>query len=78
VLPAGTRLAAHLHAARTVCRRAERRAAAFLEVESDESARAHGPALIYLNRLSDLLFVAARAANAARGGDVLWSPAANR
>jgi cob(I)alamin adenosyltransferase len=48
---------------------------AFAEAEGGE---AHGPALRYLNRLSDLLFVASRAANAAAGGDVLWVPAANR
>ena len=78
VLPGGSRLAAQLHLARTVCRRAERRVAALLEVESDVSARAHVEALKYLNRLSDLMFVAARAANAAAGGDVLWEPGATR
>jgi cob(I)alamin adenosyltransferase len=74
VLPGGTRVAAHLHLARTVCRRAERDAVAFVGVD-------HGPhaeALRYLNRLSDLLFVAARFANARASGDVLWVPAAGR
>jgi cob(I)alamin adenosyltransferase len=75
ILPGGSRAGALLHLARTVCRRAERRAVAFAEAEGGE---AHGPALRYLNRLSDLLFVASRAANAAAGGDVLWVPAANR
>ncbi|MCK0206555.1 cob(I)yrinic acid a,c-diamide adenosyltransferase [Starkeya koreensis] len=79
VLPAGTPAAAHLHVARTVCRRAERLAV--------ELSRAPGeivsPAAVkYLNRLSDLLFVMSRAANARaggpEGGDVLWVPAAGR
>jgi cob(I)alamin adenosyltransferase len=70
VLPGGTGAAAHLHVARTVCRRAEREALA--------AARAHALnplALVYLNRLSDLLFILARAANAAAGGEEpLWRP----
>ena len=73
VLPAGSPLAAHLHLARTVCRRAERRAVA-LAAEAPVS-----PAAVkYLNRLSDLLFVAARWANHRAGGDVLWTPGAGR
>jgi cob(I)alamin adenosyltransferase len=75
VLPAGSPAAAHLHLARTVCRRAERTVAALL---SGEASGGHGQALRYLNRLSDLLFVAARFANLKAGGDVLWRPAANR
>lgn len=75
VLPGGSATAARLHLARTVCRRAERSAVAFAEAES---AGDHGPALRYLNRLSDLLFVAARFANAKGPGDVLWRPAAHR
>ena len=70
VLPGGTEAAARLHAARTVCRRAER--------EALVAADAHGVdplALVYLNRLSDLLFILARAANAAAGHEEpLWRP----
>jgi cob(I)alamin adenosyltransferase len=84
VLPGGSRAAAALHLARTVCRRAERRAVAFV-AGLDRPAAApgpHSPAVRYLNRLSDLLFVASRWANAeALGpgtGDILWVPAANR
>jgi cob(I)alamin adenosyltransferase len=72
VLPGGTEAAARLHVARAACRRAERAALA-----------AHGEhginplALIYLNRLSDLLFIMARAANAEAGTDEpLWRPGA--
>jgi cob(I)alamin adenosyltransferase len=74
VLPGGTRAAAHLHLARTVCRRAERDAVAFTATHPD----VHAEAVRYLNRLSDLLFVAARFANAQASGDVLWVPAAGR
>ncbi|HVM16947.1 MAG TPA: cob(I)yrinic acid a,c-diamide adenosyltransferase [Gaiellaceae bacterium] len=74
VLPAGTEAAARLHVARTVCRRAEREALA--------AAREHetNPLVaVYLNRLSDLLFILARAANAAAGGEEpLWKPGASR
>jgi cob(I)alamin adenosyltransferase len=68
VLPGGNPLAAQLHLARTVCRRAERRTEALAESEPLDR---HG--LVYLNRLSDLLFVWARAA--AGGQEVLWVPA---
>ncbi len=78
ILPGGSRMAASLHLARTVCRRAERRAVAFSDRSSPAAASAHGPAIRYLNRLSDLLFVAARFANARGAGDVLWVPAATR
>ncbi|HEY4029913.1 MAG TPA: cob(I)yrinic acid a,c-diamide adenosyltransferase [Caulobacteraceae bacterium] len=75
VLPGGSRLAAGLHMARTVCRRAEREA--FALAETGEVVRA--PALKYLNRLSDLLFVAARFANARSGdGDIKWVAGAGR
>jgi cob(I)alamin adenosyltransferase len=74
VLPAGTPAAAHLHLARTVCRRAERGCVALMA--ADESAVSPA-ALKYLNRLSDLLFVAARYANRERG-DVLWAPGGSR
>lgn len=73
VLPGGSAASAALHLARTVCRRAERRAVAL--VAGGESVG--GPVLRYLNRLSDLLFVAARRANAS-AGDVLWRPGATR
>ncbi len=63
ILPAGTRGAAHLHLARTVCRRAERRI-----VEISGSVRVAPVVIKYMNRLSDLLFVMARVENA-RGGE---------
>jgi cob(I)alamin adenosyltransferase len=70
VLPGGTPLAARLHVARTVCRRAE---LAALAAPSSPLVR------IYLNRLSDLLFILARSANAAAGNDEpLWKPGASR
>jgi cob(I)alamin adenosyltransferase len=70
VLPGGTEVAAHLHVARTVCRRAERAA-----LTADAEYGVNPIALTYLNRLSDLLFIAARSANAAAGRDEpLWRP----
>ena len=75
VLPAGSALSAHLHLARTVCRRAERRA---VTLAADPSERVSPAALKYLNRLSDLLFVAARWANDKGAADVLWTPGAGR
>ncbi len=70
ILPGGHREAALLHAARTVCRRAERR---FWELWRKEGGAPEGG--VYLNRLSDLLFVLARAANARHGTpDVPWTP----
>jgi cob(I)alamin adenosyltransferase len=75
VLPGGSAASATLHLARTVCRRAERAAVAFAQAED---ASTHAAALRYLNRLSDLLFVAARFANDQGTGDVLWAPAATR
>jgi cob(I)alamin adenosyltransferase len=75
VLPAGTPLAAHLHVARTVCRRAERQAVHLADTEGEIVSP---EAVKYLNRLSDLLFVAARRANANGAGDVLWKPGATR
>lgn len=73
VLPGGTELAAHLHVARTVVRRAERRVIEFAESSSGVAA---SEPIRYLNRLSDLLFVLARAANG--GDDVLWVPGGGR
>jgi cob(I)alamin adenosyltransferase len=72
VLPGGSAAAAHLHVARTVCRRAER-----LIVELSQKEAVSGAAIKYANRLSDFLFVAARFANLGQG-DVLWIPGANR
>jgi cob(I)alamin adenosyltransferase len=70
VLPAGSEAAARLHVARTVCRRAEREALA-----AAETLEVSPLALVYLNRLSDLLFILARAANAAEGREeTLWRP----
>lgn len=73
VLPGGTPGAALLHVARTVARRAERAAWSLLAVEPERT----GPLPAkYLNRLSDLLFILARAANP--GGDVRWTPGGGR
>ncbi len=74
VLPGGTDAAAALHLARTVCRRAEREAVRL--VESGEAVS--GSALRYLNRLSDLLFVAARYANNRGAAEVFWKSGATR
>jgi cob(I)alamin adenosyltransferase len=73
VLPAGSPAAAALHHARAVCRRAERSAVALADAEE-----VGAEALAYLNRLSDLLFILARAANAGAAGDVLWEPGQGR
>ncbi|MCB9847715.1 MAG: cob(I)yrinic acid a,c-diamide adenosyltransferase [Phycisphaeraceae bacterium] len=75
VLPGGSALAAELHVARTVCRRAERSVAALLQAEPDKT---NPDAMVYLNRLSDLLFVLARVANENGATDVLWRPGAAR
>ncbi len=72
ILPGGTPAAALLHQARTVVRRAERSVWALLEVDGE---RSNAETARYLNRLSDLLFILARAANP--GGDVLWEPGAH-
>jgi cob(I)alamin adenosyltransferase len=72
VLPGGSHAAAGLHQARTVCRRAEREA-----LVAAGSHDVNPLALVYLNRLSDLLFILARAANAADGHvEPLWKPGA--
>lgn len=75
VLPAGSPAAAALHVARTVCRRAERTCVALSEMEGEIVGK---PAIKYLNRLSDLLFVAARWSNDQGRADVLWKPGATR
>ncbi|TML90293.1 MAG: cob(I)yrinic acid a,c-diamide adenosyltransferase [Actinobacteria bacterium] len=70
VLPGGSEVAARLHVARAVCRRAERDSLA-----ADVERGVNRLAIVYLNRLSDLLFILARAANAAVGQDEpLWRP----
>ncbi len=72
VLPGGCELAAHLHVARTVCRRAERRILALAE-----EAPVSRLVLVYINRLSDYLFIAARFANFLAGvEEIVWRPAA--
>ncbi len=75
VLPGGTALSSHLHLARTVVRRAERLVAALLHAEPRKT---NAQSMIYLNRLSDLLFVLARVLNNQGKDDVLWKPGANR
>ncbi|PTS81756.1 MULTISPECIES: cob(I)yrinic acid a,c-diamide adenosyltransferase [unclassified Caulobacter] len=75
VLPAGSPASAALHVARTVCRRAERSVVLLSQTEGEIVSQ---PALKYLNRLSDLLFVAARWANDKGAADVLWKPGATR
>jgi len=74
VLPGGTPSAAALHLARTICRRAEREAVRMVEAGELVS----GPALRYLNRLSDFLFVAARWANGRGTNEVFWASGATR
>jgi cob(I)alamin adenosyltransferase len=73
ILPGGTALAARLHLARTIARRAE---CAMVALAAEEKLNA--AALRYINRLSDHLFVMARAANNTGMGDVLWVPGENR
>jgi cob(I)alamin adenosyltransferase len=74
VLPGGTAAAAGLHVARTVCRRAERETLVAADTHDVNPLVA-----VYLNRLSDLLFILARAANALAGADEpLWKPGASR
>jgi cob(I)alamin adenosyltransferase len=73
VLPGGSVAAAWLHFARTVCRRAERAVVALMQAEA-----VNPNVLVYLNRLSDLLFVMARVANGDGQGDVLWEPGKTR
>lgn len=75
VLPGGTTGAAALHVSRTICRRAER---LMTELASNKAEKVGEPALQYVNRLSDFLFVASRHLNLGASGDVLWTPGANR
>jgi cob(I)alamin adenosyltransferase len=74
VLPGGSEAAARLHVARTTCRRAERSA-----IEAAQELEINPLVLVYLNRLSDLLFILARSANALAGLDEpLWRPGGER
>jgi len=73
VLPGGSQASAHLHVARTIVRRAER-----LACELADSEKTNVEAVKYLNRLSDFLFVLARAMNNNGVDDVLWVPGVNR
>jgi cob(I)alamin adenosyltransferase len=73
ILPGGTPAAALLHVSRTIARRAERSVWALLEEQPETTNR---EPVLYLNRLSDLLFILARVANP--GGDVLWQPGGPR
>jgi cob(I)alamin adenosyltransferase len=75
VLPGGTPAAAALHLARTISRRAERLMVALVATPGEQ---VDAPAMRYVNRLSDLLFVASRAANRNGADDVLWVPGQNR
>lgn len=87
ILPGGSPLAAALHVARTVTRRAERSTWAAIEIHgtdpasdgADSGAGGVNPlTATYLNRLSDLLFILSRVANTSAGGDVLWKPGGER
>jgi cob(I)alamin adenosyltransferase len=71
VLPGGSEAAARLHVARAVCRRAERDV-----LDASEQVELNPLVIVYLNRLSDLLFILARAANP--GTEVLWKPGGSR
>jgi cob(I)alamin adenosyltransferase len=73
ILPGGAPAAAHLHLARAIARRAERAIVALADAEPISPE-----AIKFANRLSDLLFVAARYANDKGQGDLLWKPGANR
>jgi cob(I)alamin adenosyltransferase len=75
ILPGGTPAAAHLHLARTICRRAER---VMVELAAKPDEPVGEAAIQYMNRLSDFLFVAGRAANRHGADDVLWVPGQNR
>jgi cob(I)alamin adenosyltransferase len=76
VLPGGSEVAAALHVARTVCRRAEREVLRLIAGEGDGAVGE--TALHYVNRLSDYLFVASRHVNDGGASDVLWVPGKNR
>jgi cob(I)alamin adenosyltransferase len=73
ILPGGSGASAWLHLARTVCRRAERSVVTLAQTETINIQ-----SLIYLNRLSDLLFVMGRVANDGGKSDILWVPGKSR
>lgn len=75
ILPGGSPAAAHLHMTRTIVRRAER---SMVALAAQDGEIVSDPALHYINRLSDLLFVAARIANNQGQDDILWVPALTR
>ena len=75
VLPGGHVAAAHLHLARTICRRAERM---MVELAAKPDEPVSDAAIHYMNRLSDFLFVASRSVNNDGAGDLLWVPGQNR
>jgi cob(I)alamin adenosyltransferase len=75
VLPGGHPAAAHLHVARTVCRRAERLIVELAAIPGEPVSPA---AIAYINRLSDFLFVASRWVNSQGLGDILWVPGSTR
>ena len=75
VLPGGHPAAAHLHLARTVCRRAER---LIVALAAEDGEHVSEGAIAYINRLSDFFFVASRWANAQGPGDILWVPGKTR
>lgn len=75
ILPGGSPAAAALHLARTVSRRAERM---IVELSLKEDEKVADPAMRYINRVSDFLFVAARDVNNRGQDDILWTPGQNR
>ena len=75
VLPGGHPAAAHLHLARTVCRRAER---LIVALAAEDGEHVSEGAIAYINRLSDFFFVASRWSNAQGPGDILWVPGKTR
>ena len=75
ILPGGSPAAAALHMARTIIRRAERHMVALTKVDGEIVGE---PAMQYVNRVSDFLFVAARYFNAQGEGDILWVAGKNR
>ncbi len=75
ILPGGSAAAAALHLARTITRRAER---VMVALVASPGEKVDEPAMRYVNRLSDFLFVAARWANQRGRGDILWAPGQNR
>lgn len=75
VLPGGSEAASAMHVARTTVRRAERRVSSLLH---EQEAETNAVCMVYLNRLSDLLFVMARVCNENGASDVLWEPGSTR